>query len=285
MNEVKCIAKGQYALAESPMWNKWRSSLLYIDIADKKVYEYKTKENTINSIEFDGMVGTVALIDENTILVANENKLIKTNLDTYEQETIMTFDMEPELRFNDGKCDDKGRFWLGTLTIDKDINKRFEKGSLYSVDNKGEIKVHKENLTIANGMAWNMSKNTMYFTDSYTKRVDTYDYNSEKGLITYKESKINISKGQPDGLTIDEEGMLWIALWGGYSVIRVNPTTGEILSTIELPDKNVTCCIFGGENLDTLYITTASDDEGNRGSLYSVKTNTRGYETNLSSIK
>ena len=134
---------------------------------------------------------------------------------------------------------------------------------------------------------WDEDKNLMYFTDSYTKQIDTYNYDSENGVMMYKETKMIMPEGLgiPDGFTIDEEGMIWVAIWGGSCVLRMNPENGEILSRIDLPDKNVTCCIFGGENLDMLYITTASDDEGNKGSLYCIQTNTKGKETNICKVK
>ena len=281
MESIKCLVKASHSLAESPLWNKWRNSIVYIDINDQMVHEYKLEDQSLQSIKFDAMVGTVLLVDEVFIIATEANRLVKVNLDTHEKEYLIEVPMAVDMRINDGKCDETGRVFVGSILSERDVEKRFEKGSFYSIETTGEIKVHQDKLTISNGMAWNVAEQLMYFTDTYTQAIKTYKYDKLTGGMEYKEIAVNIPKemGGPDGFTIDVEGMLWIALFGGHAVIRVNPSTGEIISRIDVPNKNVTCCIFGGEQLDTLYITTAGD-ENSKGGLYEFKTSTRGYDTN-----
>ena len=114
-------------------------------------------------------------------------------------------------------------------------------------------------ITISNGLAWSLDHKVLYYIDTPTLEVVGYDFDMENGNITNKRTIINIPKeeGFPDGMTIDNEGMLWIAHWGGWQVTRWNPSTGKKLSAIKLPVSNVTSCIFGGESMKDLYITSA----------------------------
>ncbi|MNL47740.1 L-arabinolactonase [compost metagenome] len=114
-------------------------------------------------------------------------------------------------------------------------------------------------VTTSNGIAWSSDKKTMYYIDTLTQKVVAYIYDDKTGQISapYEAITVPDSMGKPDGCTMDAEDMIWIALWGGQSVSRWNPQTGELLCKIEVPAKNVTSCAFGGQSLDTLYITTA----------------------------
>lgn len=138
-----------------------------------------------------------------------------------------------------------------------------------------------DDVTISNGIVWSQDKTRMYYIDTPTQKVMAYDYDNETGKISNPEVAVNIPDGlgYPDGSTMDSEGMLWIAMWGGQAVTRWNPETGKLLERITIPALNVTSCAFGGRNLETLFITTAragmSEEQISRfpesGGLFKIK--------------
>ena len=124
-----------------------------------------------------------------------------------------------------------------------------KEGSLYVVNSLEKLNKKIGNLTIPNGIAWSLDRKIMYHIDTPTRAITLYNFDNMKGSITKKQTTINIPKefGFPDGMTIDSSGMLWVAMWNGYSVICCDPTTGKILSKVEVPAPNVTPCAFGGK--------------------------------------
>jgi sugar lactone lactonase YvrE len=167
---------------------------------------------------------------------------------------------DPSIRFNDGKCDAAGRFWVGTMALSEEENK----GNLFVMETDLSIKKKIENVSISNGIAWNSDNTIMYYINTPTNYVFAFDYDIESGEISNQRVAVDLTheKGYADGMIIDEEGMLWIAFYGGWRVARYNPENGELLKQIELPVENVSCCTFGGPGLNDLYITTASKGMG-----------------------
>jgi sugar lactone lactonase YvrE len=157
---------------------------------------------------------------------------------------------------NDGACDAAGRFWAGTLTNDA----RPGSGTLYRLDADGSVVTAVEGLTISNGIAWSSDNRTMYLIDSATYRVDAFDFDLEFGALSGRRSVITIdpADGIPDGLAVDAEGHLWVALWDGWAVRRyTSDGVGE--RELRLPVARVTSVAFGGAHLDDLYVTSAWD--------------------------
>ena len=140
-----------------------------------------------------------------------------------------------------------------------------------------------EGVRISNGLDWSMDERTFYYCDSLTRRVDAFDFYAESGTISNRRTIITISEehGCPDGMTIDIENNLWIAMWGGSRVIKVNPNSGEIIGEVLLPVSRVSCCSFAGEDLDQLVITTASggdmiESELLAGCVFTIQVGARG---------
>jgi sugar lactone lactonase YvrE len=159
-------------------------------------------------------------------------------------------------RFNDGKCDAAGRFWAGTMGFQSEPGL----GSLYRIDSDGHCERVLSPTTISNGMGWSPDNATFYFIDSTTGTVAAFPYNNDSGTLGSARTVVTIpdTEGIPDGLAVDQEGRLWIALWDGGCVVCHDPITGARCYEIRLPVSRVTSCSFGGEHLDDLYITTAS---------------------------
>jgi sugar lactone lactonase YvrE len=268
-------------LGEGALWDEREKVLYWVDINGHQVYAYNPITGDNTGYDVGQQVGTVVLRESGGLMLA-----LKHGFAAYDPATdklVMLADPEadkPDNRFNDGKCDTAGRFWAGTISPEP------AQGALYRLDT--DMSVHKmvEDITVSNGIVWTSDKKTMYYIDSPVRKVYAYNYDNETGAIENCRVVINVpeGKGVPDGMAIDSEGMLWIAHYNGSAVHRWNPVSGEILHTIELPVSRVTSCAFGGDNLDTLYITTAINgmkpeqhaNEPHAGSLFVAKTNVTG---------
>jgi sugar lactone lactonase YvrE len=255
----------------------------WLDILQKKVHIYQPETNEDREIQLDQLIGTIAPRKEGGTIAALEKGFYFLNVETGQLEPIS----DPERnvannRFNDGKCDAAGRFWAGTM----DKSEVSKQGSLYCLDSKLRVEKKLQNLGISNGLAWSSDNQYFYFIDTPTKKVLRYDYHLATGNIENPVEVISFEdqEGMPDGMTIDEEGMLWIAHWGGARVSRWDPDSGKQLTEVLVPAKNVTSCTFGGEDLKDLYITTARKgmDEAelekypNSGGLFRARTEIKG---------
>jgi sugar lactone lactonase YvrE len=162
----------------------------------------------------------------------------------------------PGTRFNDGGCDPAGRFWAGTLSYDGTA----EAAALYRLDTDGTVREVLGGVTNSNGIAWSPDGAQLYYVDTGLGRVDRLELDSITGVVVARTTVIRVpsSDGVPDGLTVDAEGHLWLALWGGGCVRRYSPE-GELETVLRLPVELVTSVCFGGAELDELFITTARD--------------------------
>jgi sugar lactone lactonase YvrE len=158
---------------------------------------------------------------------------------------------DPSLvRMNDGKCDPAGRFWAGTM----DYEESRPTASLYVFD--GTVRTVLGGVTISNGLGWSPDRHTMYYIDTPTGRVDVFDYDETSGEVSGRRPFVEVEGGHPDGMTVDDEGFLWVALWGGGAVRRYDPY-GRPAGIVHLPVTNVTSCCFGGPGGTTLFVTTS----------------------------
>ena len=184
----------------------------------------------------------------------------------------------PKRRMNDGKCDASGRFWAGSMAFSKEPGA----GSLYRLDS-GRVTTVLTGLTISNGLAWTPDGGTMYFIDTPTQTVQRFTVTAsgvDGGDVVVR---IPVAQGAPDGMCIDAEGNLWVALWGGGAVQRYSPD-GRLLERVEVDAAQVSSCCFGGRDGSTLYITTSGEGYGaddfardpHAGKVFAVQTGTRG---------
>lgn len=162
---------------------------------------------------------------------------------------------QKDQRMNDGGCDPAGRFWAGTMAVDC----RRSAGALYRLDPDGRVSVMLRDVTISNGLDWSLDGRTLYYVDSGTQRIDAFDFDPDRGTVTNRRPVVAIptEAGMPDGLTLDSEGFLWVALWGGGALHRYSPE-GALDRIVPLPTTHPTSCAFGGPDLEDLYITTAT---------------------------
>lgn len=273
-------------VGEGPIWDYKYHRLLWID-TQGSLLVFTPQDGKNREIKLPKQIGTVIPYQEDCVIVGLEDGVYRLTLSTEN----LDFIADPEgraagNRYNDGKCDAQGRLWIGTM--DKDCTPLKANFFKLDVDGKGEKVL--DSVTISNGVAWSLDGKTMYYQDTPTLKVSAFDFDEEKGEISNRREVISFSSnmGTPDGNTIDEEGMLWIANWGAACVTRWNPITGELLQKIEVPAENVTALAFGGEDLDELYITTASlwMSEGGAekypeaGKMFVVKPGVKGVKCN-----
>ncbi len=273
-------AKAQ--LGEGALWHPAENKLYWVNIEGRTLHIYDPVTRESQSFWVKERVGTVVPVKNGGALVALQNGIHFIDTRTGRLQFIVNPLTNDNIRFNDGKCDPSGRFWVGSMHL------RFAEGaaSLYRMDKDRTIHKMLDGVTVSNGIAWTKNKKTMYYVDSHLRRIDAFDYNDADGTLTNRRAVVTIPEGggSPDGISLDAEGKIWAALWGANAVGRFDPQTGELLQKIEVPAPNVSSCAFGGKNLDTLYITTARGELSEAqlaayplsGGLFSVKPGVSG---------
>jgi sugar lactone lactonase YvrE len=191
-------------------------------------------------------VGTVAVRAAGGLVLATASGLY-TCLDDGGRRTLL-HEVHTGGRFNDGKADPWGRFWAGTY-----LDRPRGSSALYRLDPDHSLHTVATGVTCSNGIGWAPDGTTMYYIDTQTGGVDVFDHDPSSGAVTGRRRLIDVDRGWPDGMTVDVDGCLWVALWDGWGVRRYAPD-GRLLTTVEVPAQRVTSCAFGGA---TLYITTA----------------------------
>ncbi|MCF3108092.1 SMP-30/gluconolactonase/LRE family protein [Niabella sp. CC-SYL272] len=253
---VKVVCKHQSVLGEGPLWDERRQILYWVDIRNGAVHQWNARMSQFKSTNFGGRVGAVALCEDDQLLVAKDDGVVLLNEITGKPQKGQLPEHEIlKFRFNDGKCDPLGHFWIGGMSDDEQPGV----GCLYTMNDRFVFKEIMHGLTIPNGMAWDIRLHRFYFIDTPTLNIMSYYYDIVSGQITDPRIAFSIcpTDGYPDGMAIDTEGMLWIALWDGWKVARYDPGTGKMVCSISLPVARVTSCTFGGAALTDLYITTA----------------------------
>lgn len=243
-------------LGEGPVWDPERQRLLWVDILSGHIHQFYPSSQKHTIFDVGQMVGAVALTTSGQLIAALQNGFHLIELDA---ELISPIgDPEehlPENRFNDGKCDPAGRFWAGTMSVHDTPGA----GKLYMLDSDVSITEKISNIGCSNGLAWSNDHSAFYYIDTAAQAVVKYDYEITTAAIHNPQTIIAIptEEGYPDGMTIDTEGMLWIALWDGWKVVRYNPHTGKKIWEYHLPVSRPTSVCFGGELLQDLYVTSA----------------------------
>ncbi|SMO46884.1 SMP-30/gluconolactonase/LRE family protein [Fodinibius sediminis] len=269
-------------LGEGPVWNEQAARLYWVDILSGTLFCYDPSTSENRTYDIGQHIGCVALRERGGLVMAIRSGF--AFFDPAKEELIPVTDPEEGLsgnRFNDGKCDPSGRFWAGTMSYELEEGA----GSLYCLDTSLKAKAKLRGITISNGLAW--TDHQFFFIDTPTRKVRVFDYDAQSGEIANPSviRSFGEDEGFPDGMTIDREGKLWIALYGGSRVIRVDPQTGDTLFEVQLPVPKPTCCTFGGAELNELYITTAREHMREEeieewplsGSLFKASVPVRGF--------
>jgi sugar lactone lactonase YvrE len=285
LTQAELFVKCQARLGEGICWHPERGSLAWIDILGGRVFEYA--DGVSSEWECGQMIGAIAPTPHRGFIAALRDGLYRWNEAKGTFHLLVAAPYDPtRFRFNDGKVDRRGRFWVGTLSLEG----AEQTSVLYCVESSGTVRRVVEGVSISNGIAWSPDGRSMYFIDSPTRAVRRFEFHEEDGTIGEGKVVVSFSRddGLPDGCAIDSEGNLWVAHWGGGKVSQANPRTGRVLRTIKLPVRNVTSCTFGGHDLDRLFISTAKGDEGVdeplAGSVFVFDPGTTGMPINLAAI-
>ena len=253
---IELLADFKSVLGEGPVWDARIDRVAWVDIMAGRLH-LTARDGSTRSIELPSPVGCVVPRAGGGWVAALADGFWAVAADGSTERLVDVQSDRPELRFNDGKCDPQGRFWAGTMALDQ----RAGAGALYRLDVDLSVTRMVEGVGISNGLDWSPDGRTMYYVDTPTQRIDTFDFDPASGAIAGRRpfATIDPGDGSPDGLTVDAEGGIWLALWDGWLVRRYLPD-GSIEREIRLPVSEVTCPVFGGPDLDELYITTAWED-------------------------
>ena len=257
------VVDARATLGEGPLWDADRGLLWWVDILAGLVHGFDPATGHDESIEIGQAVGAVALRQGGDLLVLGQDAILALDPQTRSLRPVVAFSREnPPRRTNDGKPDPAGRLWLGRMTFDHASGM----GSLRRLGPDLRIEAVLTGLTIPNGLAWSPDGRTMYFTDSLSREVRAYDFDVETGEVSAGRSFLRIGPAAglpdaavPDGLTVDAESHVWVAVWNGGCVIRVSPA-GAITARLDIPVTQVSSLAFGGPDLSDLYVTSARED-------------------------
>jgi sugar lactone lactonase YvrE len=259
--EAKAWSNSPGLLSEGPRWHQERQELLWVDILGCQMHRGTLAANgaleRVETISFDRHIGAVApAIGGGSVLAAGQGFLFVDDAGSI-HELAQPEAGRTDVRMNDGACDPQGRFWAGTMAYDESPGA----GSLYRLELDGSCTTVLTGLTISNGIGWSPDASTMYLNDSGTGCIHAFRYDGSTGAISERRTLVQIDQpgAAPDGLTVDQDGGIWVALWGGAAVNRYGPD-GSLLASVPIPAERPTSCAFGGPELATLFVTTARID-------------------------
>jgi sugar lactone lactonase YvrE len=241
-------------LGECPVWDPERQRLYWVDIYNHRVHEFNPSTQGDRWFDTGDVVSALVLAQHNRLLLALRDRLAYLHLDSGAVEPLQQLEFSlPGTRFNDGKCDPQGRFWIGTMS------EQPGQGALYRYDTDGSVHTMETGLTTSNGLGWSPDGASFYLTDSHVREIYVYRFEARSGAISDRHVLINFSGDapEPDGLTIDRRGHIWTALWNGWGIVHFD-ADGKEIERIQLPVQCPTSLAFGGRNLTDLYITSAS---------------------------
>ena len=269
-------------LGEGALWHPQRQLLFWFDILGRRIHWCDASGASAGSYAFDVMASAAAWIDKDTLLIAAEGGLYRFGIDDREMSLVAPLEIDrPGNRPNDGRCDPWGRFWISTM----DKEAASSGGALYILDGDLQIECIKDGLTIGNSIAFSPDRCRAYLADSPDQTIFALDLDPQTGRIL-GEWVFATTKGEaavPDGSVVDSEGCLWNAQWNGWRVVRYRPD-GTIDRIIDLPVQQPTCPAFGGADLRTLFVTSATkgldsgelEDQPHAGGVLVVQTDVTG---------
>ncbi|MBX6317735.1 SMP-30/gluconolactonase/LRE family protein [Pigmentiphaga sp.] len=283
-DRYECVVAGADILGEVPMWCDRTRLLWWVDVrrAALQSYDPATGRHMARRVAEGMLIGSMAMRRDGGFLLATNSGFYTYDPDANEPPRPL-FNPEPDLpgnRLNDGRCDRRGRFWVGSM-VDAE---RIPGGKLYCLEPDLRCRTILEGIVVPNSIAWSPDDRTMYFADTHRQLIWAFDYDPDDGVVTRQRVFKDWShqKGRPDGAAIDEDGCLWTAMVASGQVIRHTPD-GEVDRVIQLPVSNPTCPAFGGDNLDIMFVTSHSQRLGDQlsreplaGGLFAIHTGCRG---------
>ena len=269
--EVKVLTETPCRLGESPVWSAHDEALYWVDITAKRLHRFQANEE--RGWQFDEFVAAAApCVTPNHVILALTQRVVLFDVVS---ETVLELcrpDPNPQNRSNDARCDASGHFWLGTMQNNLDAQGggtavTQATGGVFRISASGKVEQKLSGIGITNGIAWSPDNRTMYVADSLENCIYAFDFDLKApdhnpgvhnpSVHSRRDFHKGFERGVPDGATVDAEGYLWSARFGGSCLVRHNPD-GAIDRLVELPVSNPTSCAFGGDDLATLFVTSAT---------------------------
>ena len=294
--DVECVLDAGASTGESPIWSEREQALYWIDIEEPALHRFDPQTGDDRRWLMPAEIGSVALRRSGGALAALRTGLVSVALPTGECAFLAAPPYDPRThRFNAGKCDARGRYWIGIMHkslpgADEDRGAPEDRAKPFQVFDGSGLRPVDARAVIANGFAWSLDQRTFYASDSAERIVRCFDFDLEAGAIARPRVLVQFdqNQGTPDGAAMDAEGYYWCALYGGSRVLRLAPS-GRIDREFPLPVSQPTMCAFGGPDLDILYITSASNGldaqtrrrEPAAGGLFQCRPGVRGLPAQL----
>lgn len=284
MNQYEIVTERTEILGEGPTWDSRNQTVYWIDIKGMHFSSLRLGGKNIETLKTKGMISSLVPSRSGKLYATIGHGYYRINPTNGDEELLGEVEKDiSSNRFNDGKVDPFGNYWAGTM----DMNEKSPAGALYVYTHEGDLKKVLNHFTISNGLSWNYEKKKFYHIDTPTRKVMVYDFDENCHLTNGKVAvDMGHEDGFPDGMNMDSKGMLWVCHWAGHQVSQWNPDTGKKLQSIKLPATNVTSCVFGGKDLDQLFVSSAKltdaqapnvSDMG--GSVFRLKADVSGVET------
>lgn len=262
--DITPIAVEPSLLGESPMWHPSERALYWCDIPGRRLNRYDPARNVHQSWGFDTEVACCAPLLGGDLLLGMRDGLWRFNLERAQRHPLVSrppYDPAKE-RFNDGKADAQGRFWVGTIYEPRDP----PLAALYRYS-RGRLDRIADGITTSNGLGWSPDGRTQYWSDTKAHTIYAMDFDPADGSVSNRrvfktfaaKGEESVYGGRPDGASVDAEGCYWVSMFEGARVLRLSPA-GEVLRVVDLPAQCPTMPCFGGDDLKTLYITTAREN-------------------------
>jgi sugar lactone lactonase YvrE len=277
---LRNVLAARARLGEGPSWDAEAGVLWWVDIHNHRVHRFDPAAGEDTVYEVGETVGCAHPAADGRVVLGLRRGVALLDPSTGAVEPLATLLPErPGLRLNDGKCDARGRLWVGSMS------KEEGGAALYRVDPDGAVHEAAGGLTLSNGLGWSPDGATLYLTDSPAKTILAFDFDADAGTLSGRRVFADLSgpDSVPDGLAVDAEGCVWSAQWGGACLVRFAPDGGELLRVM-MPVPNPTSCAFGGSGGTELYVTTASigmtedevDDAFESGDLFVLRPGVAG---------
>jgi sugar lactone lactonase YvrE len=287
MNEVRCVVDAQAGTGESPVWDDNFHLLYWTDIPGRKLHRFDPSTGHDAVWDMPGEVGTVALRTMGGVVLAMRHGFYSFEFMDPTPQLLAAIEGEPATnQLNDGRVDREGRLWCGTANHAA----REPTGAMYCLDTAHRVIKKFGGVDLSNTLCWSPDAKTMYHADSFSWKIQAWDFDAATGAVANPRTFIEIPRdeeGFSDGATVDAEGCLWVAHWGRGRVKRYDPS-GQLMQAIQLPVTNITCPCFGGRDLTTLYVTTAAGrlsdaqraEQPQAGGLFAIETEIEGLPEN-----
>ena len=260
-------------VGEGPIWLAETHEVAHVDIRGKRIRKIHLPTGKARDIIVPQMIAFIFEGEDGSILGGGEDGIYRVNDDGSLTPVNNTYPIKGD-RYNDGKVGADGKLYMGTFSLDGSA-------AFYRMEHDGTVVELFDHVGNSNGLAWDEKKGILYYNDTYTHRTDAFDFDPVSGTVSDRRPIYTYPDGLPDGMTIDADGNLWTALWGGWAVVCIDPVSGKMVEKIDMPTAQPSCCIFAGDDLGELIITSASSglpirEQPLAGATFAIRTGAKG---------